>query len=109
MIKNITCVANVPTDHKGLLIEMKKTKDGEKFSWISFKKDTGSVIPNSYVVKTKSTGKRNVLLLQTLLFTILVAPTKKVFNAKLLKGFLGQVSKSLTVYVTVCVKSKIPG
>ena len=41
---------------------MKETKDREEFSWASWKEDNGPVILNSYVVKTKSAGKRNVLL-----------------------------------------------
>ena len=52
-------------NRKGLLNEMKETKDHEEFSWMSCKEDDGAVILNSYDVKTKPTGKSNVLLLQT--------------------------------------------
>ena len=45
-------------NRKGIPIEMKETKDREEFSWIPCKEDNGPVILNSYVVKTKSTGKK---------------------------------------------------
>ena len=60
--KNITFVETIQTNRKGLLFEMRETKDREEFSWASWKEDNGPVILNSYVVKTKSVGKRNVLL-----------------------------------------------
>ena len=64
--KNITCIGTTQMNRKGLSIEMKETKDREKFIWMSCKEDNGPVILNSYVVKTKSIGKRNVSLLQTI-------------------------------------------
>ena len=63
--KNITCVGTFQMNRKSLPIEMKKTKDHEKFCWMSCEKDNGPVFLNWYVVKTKSAEKRNVLLLQT--------------------------------------------
>ena len=44
---------------------MKETKGREENSWISCKSDKGEVTLNSYVVKAKSSGMRNVLLMQT--------------------------------------------
>ena len=45
--------------------KIKETKGTEENSWISCKSDKGEVTLNSYVVKTTSSGMRNVLLLQT--------------------------------------------
>ena len=53
------------SNRKGLPKEIKETKGREENSWISCKNDKGEVTLNSYVVKTKSSGMRNVLLLQT--------------------------------------------
>ena len=50
---------------KGLPKGIKETKSREENSWISCKSDQGEVTLNSYVEKTKSSGMRNVLLLQT--------------------------------------------
>ena len=62
--KNITCVGKIKMNRKGLPTEMKETKDHEEFHWMSCKENYGPVILNLYVVKTKSAGKRNVLLSQ---------------------------------------------
>ena len=40
-------------------------KGREKNSWIAYKEERGNVHLSSYVVKTKSTRMRNVLLLHT--------------------------------------------
>ena len=63
--KNITCIGTLNSNRKGLPKEIKETKGREENSWISCKSDKGEVTLNSYVVKTKSSGMRNVLLLQT--------------------------------------------
>ena len=42
-----------------------ETKGREENSWISCKSDKGEVTLNLYVMKAKSSGMRNVLLLQT--------------------------------------------
>ena len=63
--KNITCIGTLNSNRNGLLKEIKETKGREENSWISCKSDKGEVTLNSYVVKTKSNGMRNVLLLQT--------------------------------------------
>ena len=63
--KNITCIGTLNSNRKGLPKKIKETKDREENSWISCKSDKGEVTLNLYVVKTKSSGMRNVLLLQT--------------------------------------------
>ena len=44
---------------------MKEKKQREPYSWMSCKQEGGPVILNSYVLKTRSKDKKNVLLLQT--------------------------------------------
>ena len=63
--KNITCIGTLNSIRKGLPKEIKETKGKEESSWISWKSDKGEVTLNSYVLKSKSSGMRNVLLLQT--------------------------------------------
>ena len=63
--KNITYIGTLNSNRKGLPKEIKETKDREENSWISCKSDKDEVTLNSYVVKSKSSGVRNVLLLQT--------------------------------------------
>ena len=63
--KNITGIGTLNSNRKGLPKEIKETKGREENSWISCKSDKGEVTLNSYVVKTKSSGMRNVFLLQT--------------------------------------------
>ena len=64
--KNITYIGTLNSNRKGLPKEIKETKGREENSWISWKSDKGEVILNFYVVKTRSSGMRNVLLLQTI-------------------------------------------
>ena len=63
--KNITCIETLNSNRKGLPEEIKERKGRKENSWISCKSDKDEVTLNSYVVKTKSSGMRNVLLLQT--------------------------------------------
>ena len=63
--KNITCIGTSNSNGKGLPKEIKETKCWEENSLTSCKSNKGEVTLNSYVVKTKSCGMRNVLLLQT--------------------------------------------
>ena len=63
--KNITCIGAINSNWKGLPKETKETKGREENSWISCKSDKGEVTLNLYVMKAKSSGMRNVLLLQT--------------------------------------------
>ena len=63
--KSITCIGTLNPNRKGLPQEIKETEGREESSWISCKSDKGEVTLNSYVVKTKSSGMRNVFLLQT--------------------------------------------
>ena len=59
--KNITYIGTLNSNRKGLPKEIKETKGREENSWISCKSDKGEVTLNSYVLKTKSSGMRNVL------------------------------------------------
>ena len=63
--KQITCIGTIQTNRKGLPKEIKEIKGREKNSWTACKEEGGYVHLNSCVVKTKSTGMRNVLLLDT--------------------------------------------
>ena len=63
--KNITCIGTLNSNRKEMPKEIKETKGTQENSWISCKSNKGEVTLNSYVVKTKSSGMRNVLLLQT--------------------------------------------
>ena len=63
--KNITRIGTLNSNQKGLPKEIKETKGREENSWISCKSDKGEVTLNLYVMKAKSSGMRNVLLLQT--------------------------------------------
>ena len=63
--KNITCLRTSNSNRKGLSKENQETKGREKKSWISCKSNKGEVTLNSYVMKTKSSGMRNILVLQT--------------------------------------------
>ena len=63
--KSITCIGTLNSNRKGLSKEFKETKGREESSWISCKSDKGEITLNSYVVKTESSGMRNVLLLET--------------------------------------------
>ena len=63
--KNINCIGTLNSNRKGLPKEIKETKGREENSWIFYKSDKGEVTLNLYVMKTKSSGMGNVLLLQT--------------------------------------------
>ena len=63
--KNFTCIGTLNSNRRGLPKETKETKGRDENSWISCKIDKGEVTLNSYVMKTKCSGMRNVLLLQT--------------------------------------------
>ena len=62
--QNIICIGTLNSNRKGRPKEIKGTKGREKNSWTTCKSDKGEVTLNSYIVKTKSSGMRNVLLLQ---------------------------------------------
>ena len=63
--KNIACIGTLNSNQKGLPKEIKETQCRGENSWFSCKSENGEVALNSYDVKTKSSGMRNVLLLQT--------------------------------------------
>ena len=65
--KDITAVGTLVSNRKGLPKEFVKTAGRKEFSCeILWNADDVRVILHSYVIKTKSTGLRNVLLLSTL-------------------------------------------
>ena len=73
--RGITSVGTLQTNQKGIPDEIKEIKDRETNSYeIYWEKDNGISNLHSYVVKTKSSGKQNVLLLSTVL--LLLASTK---------------------------------
>ena len=63
--KNITYIGTNQMNRKGLLTELKEKEGREENSLISCREQGRPVILNSYVVKTKSSGMRNVLLVTT--------------------------------------------
>ena len=65
--RRITSVGTLQSNRKGIPAEIKELKDRETNSYtIYWEKDNGILTMHSYVVKTKSSGKRNVLFLATL-------------------------------------------
>ena len=65
--KDITSVGTLVANRRGLSKEFIKTAEREEFSYkVLWRKDEPHIPLHSYIVKTKSTGKRNVLLLSTL-------------------------------------------
>ena len=64
--RGITSVGTLQSNRKGIPAEIKEIKDRETNSYeVYWEKDNGILNLHSYVVKTKSSGKRNVLLLST--------------------------------------------
>ena len=64
--KNITCIRTIQMNRKGILTELKEKKGRKENSWTSCKEHGGPVILNSYVVKRKFSGIRNVLIVNTI-------------------------------------------
>ena len=70
--RRITSVGTLQSNRKGILAEIKEIIDRETNPYeIYWEKDNGISNLHSYVVKTKSSGKQNVLLLSTV--TLLLA------------------------------------
>ena len=64
--RRITSVGTLQSNRKGIPAEIKEIKDRETNSYeIYWEKDNGISNLHSYMVKTKSSGKQNVLLLLT--------------------------------------------
>ena len=63
--RNITVISTLNQNRKGLPDEIKNIKERGEFSVKSCYETSSPLSLHSYVVKTKSTGKRNVLLLST--------------------------------------------
>ena len=67
LLKDTTSIGTLVANRRGLLKEFVKTTEREEFSHkVLWRKDEPCMSLHSHVVKTKSTGKRNVLLLSTL-------------------------------------------
>ena len=67
LAKDITSVGALVANRRGLAKQFIKTIEREEFCYkLLWRKDEPIMSLHSYVVKTKSTGKRNVLFLSTL-------------------------------------------
>ena len=67
MENNITTVGTLNTTRTGVPDELKKAEGRDEFSaTCHFEAHNGNLCLNSYTVKTKSKGKKNVLLLTTM-------------------------------------------
>ena len=65
--RNITCIGTLQSNRKGIPIEVKHIKEREEFSYKYFwESDQKKLVLHSYLVRTKSTGLRNVLMLASL-------------------------------------------
>ena len=63
---NITCVGTLRANRKGIFVEVKSTNERLPLSYQCYwEAEEKKLVLHSYVVKTKSTGLRNVLLLST--------------------------------------------
>ena len=67
LAKDVTSVGALVANRRGLAKQFIKTIEREEFCYkLLWRKDEPIMSLHSYVVKTKSTGKRNVLFLSTL-------------------------------------------
>ena len=65
--KGMTIVGTLQANRKGIPDEMKKTQGRDEFSYqVLWEKDNQNITLHSYVVRTKSTGPRNVLVMSTM-------------------------------------------
>ena len=64
--KNITMVGTLQHNRSGIPDEIKSTANREDLSIIVYWSDNNNLALSSYVVKTKSAGRKNVLLLSTI-------------------------------------------
>ena len=63
--RNITTVGRLKGNRKGVPEEVKKIRGREQNSYEFFWDGTGKLTLHSYVVNTKSSGRKNVLMLST--------------------------------------------
>ena len=64
---NITCVGTIKANRKGIPVEIKELANREPLTYECFwEAEENKLSLHSYVVNTKSSGKRNVLLLSTM-------------------------------------------
>ena len=73
--KKITVIGTLKSNRRGIPSELKSVKDHAQNSWAACK--SNNVELNSYVVKTKSSGYRNVLLINTMNSAHFVTDDKK--------------------------------
>ena len=67
LARDITTVGTLMSNRQGIPKDVKKVEGREEFSYeVYWDKQTGIMTLHSYVVRTKSTGPRNVLLLSSL-------------------------------------------
>ena len=64
--KNMTMIGTFQSNRTGIPPQIKDTKNREDLSTEIFWSDDNNLVLSSYVVKTKSSGKKNVLLLSTM-------------------------------------------
>jgi len=65
--KNITCIGTIQSNRKGIPNEIKEVKDREPNSYeMLWEKSEKMLNLHSFVTKTKSSGKKNILLLSTM-------------------------------------------
>ena len=64
--RNITTVGTLQANRKGIPEEVKHVGSRDSNSYEVFWDESGKLVLNSYIVNTKSSGKRNVLLLSTM-------------------------------------------
>ena len=64
--RNITTVGTLQANGKGIPEEVKQVGRRDSNSYEVFWDESGKLVLNSYIVNTKSSGKRNVLLLSTM-------------------------------------------
>ena len=64
--RGITTVGTLNTNRIGIPDEIKQTKDREEFSATCHVNSSGNLYLTSYAVRTKSKGKKNILVLSTM-------------------------------------------
>ena len=64
---NLTCIGTIKANQKGIPVEVKKLANREPLTYECFwEAEESKLSLHSYVVDTKSSGMRNVLLLSTM-------------------------------------------
>ena len=66
LLSHITCVGTIKANRKGIPVEIKELANREPLTYESFWRQKKANFLHSYVVNTKSSEKRKVLLLSTM-------------------------------------------